>query len=267
MLIVIQRGHVGRTSGATGAPGEQKFAIEAAARCEHHIRGVGHDVRIIDADVPDGYYRGDAFFALHYDSSRDPYVGGASVGYQSAEGAHVARRWKDHYVQNGWSGGFRPDNYTTNLAGYYGVREAIGQGNRHAAILEAGFHSEVASDDPDADDSVLLASPGGPDRVGISVAATVVDLFGVGGGANCPPTPGIPAYPGLVKLGSRGDAVRVWQREFNDNFLGWGGPHSLVVDGVFGPATHHVVVTFQRVKGLVVDGIAGPATWHRLMFG
>jgi peptidoglycan hydrolase-like protein with peptidoglycan-binding domain len=265
-LIVVQRGHVPRTSGATGAPGEQQFAIEAAARCVHHINACGHEVRVIDADVPTSYYKGDAFFALHYDSSRDPGVGGASVGYQSSEGAYVARRWKDHYVQNGWTGGFRPDNYTSNLAGYYGVRNAVAAGTRHAIITEAGFHSESADSDPDPDDSVLLASPGGPDRIGISIASTVVDLFGVGGGVVCPPSPGIPAFPGTVKLGSTGHAVSTWQRAFNDHFLGW-GPNALVVDGDFGLATHHVVVFFQKQRGLVVDGIAGQQTWHSLILG
>lgn len=266
-LIVVQRGHVPRKTGATGAPGEQQFAIEAASKAAYHIQACGHSCRVIDADVPDSYYRGDAFFAIHYDSSRDPGVGGASVGYQNEQGAYLARRWKAHYEQNGWTGGFRPDNYTANLAGYYGVREALGVGNTRAIITEAGFHSEEASDDPDADDSVLLASPAGPDRVGIAIAGVVVDLFGVGGAATCPPSPGVPAYPGTVKLKDTGRAVSTWQDQFNKHYLGEGGPNSLQVDGVFGLATHHVVVTFQRARGLVVDGIAGQATWHELILG
>lgn len=266
-LIVIQRGHVPRTSGATGAPGEQQFAIETADRCVEHIHGVGHSVRIIDADPPASAYRGDAFFAIHYDSSRDPGVCGASVGYQNAEGGRAARLWKEHYVRNGWTSGFRPDNYTANLGGYYGVRRALEAGNPYAIITEAGFHSNTPDPDPALEDSQLLASPYGPDRVAIAIAATVVDLFGIGGSAPCPPSPGIPAYPGAVKLGNVGRAVEVWQEQFNIHFLGVGTEHSLVVDGDFGLATHHVVVTFQKQRGLVVDGIAGPSTWHELILG
>lgn len=263
--IVIQRGHVPRTSGATGAPGEQQFAREAADRCAYHIRKVGHAVKIIDADVPDSYYRGDAFFALHYDSSRNPSIGGASVGYQSAEGAKTGRLWKANYAQNGWTGGFRPDNYTDNLARYYGVRHAVAVGNRFAIITEAGFHSEAADADRELEDSQLLASPKGPDRIGISIAATVVQLFGVGGAASCPPPSGIPPYPGTVQLGDEGPAVRAWQSEFNKRYLN--PPNELRVDGDFGPATHHAVVYFQKARRLVADGIAGPATWHSLLFG
>lgn len=39
----------------------------------------------------------------------------------------------------------------------------------------------------------------------------------------------------------------------------------LLADGVFGPATRHAVLAFQRAPGLVADGIVGPATWGRLM--
>src|SRR5690606_22753379 len=97
------------------------------------------------------------------------------------------------YQANGWSSGFKPDNYTPNLAGYYGVRRAVSVGNRRAFILEAGFHSNPG-------DAALLRSPAGPDRVGIAVAAAVVDILG----AKCPPTPqpaGIPPFPGTVRMG------------------------------------------------------------------
>ena len=258
-LVVVQRGHVGRTSGATGAPGEQQFAREAAERVRHHVNGVGHVVRIIDADEPAERYRGDVFVAVHYDSSSNPAVRGASVGWQTPEGRALGQAWKRHYAANGWTGGFRADNYTANLAGYYGVRRAVSVGNRRAIIVEAGFHSN-------ADDRRLLASPAGPDRVGVAVAAAIVDELG----ATCPPRPqppGLPAYPGVARMGDRGAAVRVWQRELNARGGYGAGPHRLVVDGIFGPRTHHVVCDFQSKHRLVVDGIAGPATWHALIVG
>lgn len=260
-LLVVQRGHVPRTTGATGAPGEQQFAIATADRVKIRVNAIGHTVRIINADVPDSSYKGDAFVALHYDSSSSPSAHGASVGYQSPEGKQFATLWKAHYVRNGWTRGFRGDNYTAALAGYYGVRRAVSVGNRRAFISEAGFHSNP-------EDAALLKAPAGPDRVAIAIAAAVVDIFG----AKCPapPTANIPPYPGERQLGDNdgGGAaatdnygVSGWQKQFNRRHV------SLVVDGVFGPKTHSAVVNWQQSHRLVVDGIAGPATWHSLLFG
>ena len=254
-LIVVQRGHVPRKTGATGAPGEQAFAIEAANRVAARVRALGHQVRIIDADVSNASYRGDMFVALHYDSSSNPSVRGASVGYQTPEGQQFAHAWKRHYEANGWSGGFRGDNYTSALAGYYGVRRAVSVGNRRAFILEAGFHSNPG-------DALLLRSPTGPDRVAMAVAAAVVDILG----AKCvpapkpapPPAPAVPPFPGTTRYGSRGDAVRAVQLRLRAR--GW----RIGVDGVFGSETDRVVRSFQAEKRLAVDGIVGPVTWRTL---
>lgn len=67
-----------------------------------------------------------------------------------------------------------------------------------------------------------------------------------------------PDFPGVIKSGSKGEAVKVWQRRFNKNGYG------LVVDGVAGNATNHVIRHFQRKKNLTVDGVAGPKTWAKL---
>lgn len=172
MLVVVQRGHVPRKTGKTGAPGEQKFAIAAAERVAFHLSRLGHRVSVIDADPPSvSHYRGDLFIALHYDSSPNPSTRGASVGYRSAEGHDFADAWKRHYAANGWAGGFRDDNYTDALRGYYGVKRAVEQGTRTALIIEAGFHSHHG-------DAALLAAPEGPERVARAVAAAVAEIYG-----------------------------------------------------------------------------------------
>lgn len=67
-----------------------------------------------------------------------------------------------------------------------------------------------------------------------------------------------PAFPGVIRMNDRGEAVKIWQRRFNKNGYG------LVVDGVFKEKTNHVVRHFQKKMNLKVDGIAGPKTWAKL---
>lgn len=142
-LVVVQRGHVPRTSGSTGAPGEQQFAIDTAALLAPMLRSMGHTVRVIDADEPRSRYAGNVFVSIHYDSSGSSSASGASVGYQNSHGQRFAQAWKSAYADAGWTRGFRPDNYTANLSQYYGVREAIAAGNLFAIITESGFQTNA----------------------------------------------------------------------------------------------------------------------------
>lgn len=276
-IVVVQRGHVARTTGRTGAPGEQGFAIATADRIAHHVRRLGHQVRIIDADPSsESQYRGDFFVAVHYDSSDNPGARGASVGYQSPEGREFAENWKRHYVQNGWSSGWHPDNYTVNLGGYYGVKHAIKQGNRRAMIVEAGFHSSPI-------DAALLEGFNGPDRVAMAVAGALIDQLG----CRCPnPATAAPVLP--VTRGVRTSELQMLLGVHPDGIIGpkteaamwkwriaWRqdapGNHdaSLVswlqtqgnrlgypcaIDGQVGPQVNHLIVVLLGQE----DGVCGP---------
>jgi hypothetical protein len=68
----------------------------------------------------------------------------------------------------------------------------------------------------------------------------------------------IPPFPGFVRKGSNGSAVRQVQQRLFDR--GW----HLGVDGDFGAQTEQVVKQFQGEKGLEVDGVVGPITWTQL---
>ena len=69
--------------------------------------------------------------------------------------------------------------------------------------------------------------------------------------------------PGLIpaialRMGSAGEQVAELQRKLR------GLGYFLMVDGDFGPATHRMVVAFQRDQALTADGIAGPVTLGRV---
>lgn len=140
--LVYQRAHYPRKTGATGAAGEQDMSV-AVGNEVARLAPVGWTVKLINADVPDAQYQGDAFVACHGDGSTNKALRGASVGYQTPEGDALAQAWKAAYGKV-FPGPWKRDNYTVNLSKYYGVREAVGQGNRRAIIIEAGMMTNPA---------------------------------------------------------------------------------------------------------------------------
>ena len=61
------------------------------------------------------------------------------------------------------------------------------------------------------------------------------------------------ALNGILKLGSKGDNVKLLQQALN-----------IKVDGNFGKATETAVKEFQKSRGLRSDGRVGPVTWEAL---
>lgn len=162
-ILVVQMGHCYRKSGATGTPGEQDYATRVATACRNLLHGRGGwVVRAILADDAVSLYRGDAFVAIHCDGSTSATARGASIGYRTPEGQAFGQAWKRAYDARGWDSGFRPDNYTDALRGYYGVGNAMAQGNRRAFIAECGFLTN-------GEDRAVLNGNGGPERVALSI--------------------------------------------------------------------------------------------------
>lgn len=170
---VLQMGHVPRTRGSTGAPGEQGYNQAVCNEAKRLLLEQGHAVHVIPAD-PAFYPRGDVFVAVHYDGSDNPRARGASVGYRDAAGQRWALRWKEAYQRLGWFGGFRQDNYTAGLRGYYGT----GRSNCDASfILEGGFGSHPT-------EGPFLRSPRG---IAMCAQAIVLALTGGIAGPVIPP--------------------------------------------------------------------------------
>lgn len=90
--IIIQAGHEGRTTGATGAPNEQSFNVDISNRVADDLRKRGFEVRRVNADPLPTEIAGDwdLFLAIHYDA--DVYgQGGGFVDYPepSTDGATI----------------------------------------------------------------------------------------------------------------------------------------------------------------------------------
>jgi hypothetical protein len=77
-----------------------------------------------------------------------------------------------------------------------------------------------------------------------------------GNEVNAEPVPASkPAFPGTVKPGAKGDAVKLIQNALD-----------LVEDGDYGPTTKKAVIAFQdNHVGLDSNGVVGPKTWDALM--
>ena len=71
----------------------------------------------------------------------------------------------------------------------------------------------------------------------------------------------------IVRRGSRGEAVRGVQDEFQFRNLSGDPSKGLQIDGIFGPQTDAAVRGFQEALGTAVDGVVGPITWRALVSG
>jgi lysozyme family protein len=75
-----------------------------------------------------------------------------------------------------------------------------------------------------------------------------------------PEAESVPAAVRALRWGSRGEAVRAWQRFIS----GCGFPVGRA-DGIFGDKTHAGTVAFQQANGLAADGVAGRRTLRKAM--
>lgn len=76
-----------------------------------------------------------------------------------------------------------------------------------------------------------------------------------------PVTTSVPAFPGILKRGSKGAAVKALQTRLNKR----GYTPKLVVDGDFGKGTETNLRAFQRFAHLTQDGVYGKAS-HKALY-
>ena len=73
-------------------------------------------------------------------------------------------------------------------------------------------------------------------------------------------------YPGrFLVRGDRGEQVALMQERLNQISREDETLPSLVVDGIFGPATQQAVLTLQRQLGFDPTGAVGPVLWSQII--
>jgi hypothetical protein len=120
--VLIQAGHEGRTTGATGATGPLGNEIDwtpiVADEATAILRAAGVSVVRENAAFDQRYNVIIAVF-IHFDGSNPPCRSKASIGYNDVTDMPAANEWKALYSQH-WPFGFMNDNFTSNLSDYYG---------------------------------------------------------------------------------------------------------------------------------------------------
>ena len=121
VAVVIQAGHEGRVVGNTGAVSgkvqEVEWNIIVANEVAKQLKKWDIQVKRVPADTK--LIKAKIAVAIHFDGTNKKCRSGASIGYKDEESKEFAKRWKraySHYFPFGW----REDNFTRNLANYYG---------------------------------------------------------------------------------------------------------------------------------------------------
>jgi hypothetical protein len=142
--IIVQMGHVPRTTGFTGTAGEQAFVKEVGSAMNYMLLYAGINVRLMGADdwlKPEPNLC-KIFFALHCDGSSNITADGFSCGFKP----ETNQRFKDSMaISYKEFTGFkrRADNYTDNMKNYYSWRDYTYKPTHVKAdfylLLEHGF--------------------------------------------------------------------------------------------------------------------------------
>jgi N-acetylmuramoyl-L-alanine amidase len=136
--VLIQEGHVGRTSGNTGSIYnglvESKWNSIVGKEVERILEEKGIDVTRVGANIP--IANASIAVAIHFDGSDKKCATGASIGHNnSPEAKAMAKRWRAEYSKF-FPFKWHQDNFTKNLSHYYGFSQV--QTSKGFLVLELG---------------------------------------------------------------------------------------------------------------------------------
>lgn len=151
MKILLQAGHAGRTTGATGSPNEMSFNIDISNKVSDELRLRGFDTKVINADPTDEEIKGDwdLFLAIHYDA--DIYgSGGGFVDFPepSTDGATEKSQRIAYLIRQEYFGTTKivnkPERSNNNTRYYYMWKRM--SYNTPCVIIECGVGMHVPDD-------------------------------------------------------------------------------------------------------------------------
>jgi hypothetical protein len=126
--VLIQAGHEGRTTGATGAESQWGSELEwtpiVADEATRILREAGINVIRENAYLDSEKYKVNLAIFIHFDSAKPPCDSGASIGYDDITDKRAADEWKALYSEY-WSFKWMDDNFTSNLRNYYGYKYTV----------------------------------------------------------------------------------------------------------------------------------------------
>lgn len=189
-LICLQSGHEGRTTGATGAPGEQELNVRIRNRLSQLLIEKGFTIQLVNADPTKAEIDKDfdLFLALHGDANIYGTGGGCiasgdkSVDNSYVESARIRDAIASEYFQHSEIVN-HPERINVNMTKYY--MWLLLTSRTPCVIVEMGVVQ-------DAHDKVLLTDT---ERIATALARGICLAFGVTYDAVVPPTPEPPVIP------------------------------------------------------------------------
>lgn len=186
--VLIQAGHEGgkRNSGTGSKP---TYGAGGTTRPENEMTPIVADgaaawlehfgVSVIKENAfYDKRYSVELAVSLHFDGSGRPCASGASIGYPKGvpvgSNKPTANLWKDIYEQY-WPYQWMPDNFTSNLSGYYGY--AWTSTSVAELLIEFG---EVSCPEQDAWLQPRVGETAGESWLGLQVAYFCSEALGLG---------------------------------------------------------------------------------------
>lgn len=136
--VLIQAGHVGRTTGNIGSIHnglrESEWNERVAIRIEDILKKNGIIVDRVGADIP--VANAEIAISIHFDGSESQCATGASIGHDGSKGSQLlAKNWRREY-EAFFPYKWHADNFTKNLSQYYGFSKVTT--SKGFLVLELG---------------------------------------------------------------------------------------------------------------------------------